>query len=229
MKFYTNVFNEIISLENLFLAWNEFKKDKLKKKDVLEFEWNLEPNILELHRDLKYHRYKHGVYTSFNICDPKQRKIHKAIVRDRILHHAIFRVLNPLFEPAFISHSFSCRVKKGTHKGVNSLAYFLNQVSKNSHKTCFALKCDIKKFFDSVDHETLFELVKRKIKDQDALWLVWKIIYSFNSRERERERVKMSAPACRRDREYQSATSPASFLPTFILMSLIILLNMPYK
>src|SRR3990167_4722798 len=103
MKFYTNIFNKIISLENLFLAWDEFKKDKSKKKDVLEFEWNLEPNLFRLYRDLKYHRYKHSVYTSFIICDPKQRKIHKATVRDRVLHHAVFRVLNPLFEPSFIS------------------------------------------------------------------------------------------------------------------------------
>ena len=193
MKFYTDIFNEIISLENLFLAWAEFKKDKLKKKDVLEFEWNLEPNIFELHRDLKYHRYKHGVYTSFNICDPKQRKIHKATVRDRVLHHAVFRVLNPLFEPAFIAHSFSCRVKKGTHKGVNSLAYFLNKVSKNSHKPCFALKCDIKKFFDSVDHEILLSIISKMIKDEDTIRLLKEIIESFPpkdpSRERERERI----------------------------------------
>ena len=94
MKFYTNIFDKIISLENLFIAWEEFKVDKKSKKDVLEFEWHLEPNILKLHRDLKYHRYKHGVYTSFAICDPKQRKIHKATVGDRVLHHAIFRILN---------------------------------------------------------------------------------------------------------------------------------------
>lgn len=186
MKFYKNIFEKVISLENLFLAWNEFKKDKLNKKDVLKFEWNLEPNIIELHRSLKYHKYRHGVYTSFNICDPKQRKIHKATVRDRVLHHAIFRILNPLFEPAFISHSFSCRINKGTHKGVNSLAYSLNKVSKNSRKPCFALKCDIKKFFDSVDHQILFEIIKKRIKDEDALQLVWGIISSFHSRERER-------------------------------------------
>ena len=196
MKFYTNIFNEIISLENLFLSWEEFKKDKGSKKDVLEFEWNLEPNILQLHRDLKYHRYKHSVYTAFKICDPKPRTIHKATVGDRVLHHAIFRVLNPFFEPTFIAHSFSCRVKKGTHKGVDSLAYFLNKVSKNSHEPCFALKCDIKKFFDSVDHKILFELIRKRIKDESVLLLVWEIISSFNSRERERERD---------DWEFQSA------------------------
>ena len=179
MKSYDNIFDQITSLENLFTAWDEFKSDKLKKKDALAFEWSLENNILELHRDLKYHKYRHGVYTAFTITDPKQRKIHKAIVLDRILHHAIFRVLNPLFEPTFISNSFSCRVRKGSHKGINTLAGALNTVSKNHRKPCFALKCDIKKFFDSVDHQILLDMIKYKIKDLDLHCLIKGIIGSF--------------------------------------------------
>ena len=80
MKFYTNIFQKIISLENLFTAFDEFKKGKQNKKDVLAFEWQLEGNIFELHRQLKYHNYKHGVYSKFKICDPKPRVIHKAAV-----------------------------------------------------------------------------------------------------------------------------------------------------
>ena len=195
MKFYTNIFEQIISLENLFSAWDEFKKDKIRKKDVLAFEWNLEENIIELHRNLKYHTYKHDVYTSFTITDPKQRKIHKAIVRDRILHHAIFRVINPLFEPTFTAHSFSCRIGKGSHKGIDALAKMIRQASKNNSRTCYILKCDIKKFFHSVDHKILLTLIKRKISDPDALLLMEEIIRSFDkqsicgaNRERERER-----------------------------------------
>jgi retron-type reverse transcriptase len=191
MKFFTNIFEKIICLENLFTAWDEFKSDKSKKVDVLEFEQKLEQNIFCLHRDLKYHRYKHGVYTTFTICDPKQRKIHKALVRDRILHHAIFRVLNPIFEPSFISHSFSCRINKGTHRGVNALDRMINTVSKNKRKRCWVLKCDIKKFFDSVDQVILLEIIKRKIKDNHSIWLIDNIIKSFPNRsqiERERER-----------------------------------------
>ncbi len=195
MKFYTDIFDEIISLENLFLAWEEFKKDKIKKRDVLEFEWNLEPNILKLHRDLKYHKFKHDVYTSFNICDPKQRKIHKATVRDRVLHHAIFRVLNLIFEPTFISHSFSCQIGKGNHRGVNILASFLNKASKNHRRTCFVLKCDIKKFFDSVDHKILLSIITKKIKDDNTIWLLREIIESFPSESRERERERERRPS----------------------------------
>jgi len=193
MKFYTNIFEKIISTENLFLAWDEFKKDKLTKPDILSFEWNLEQNIFKLHRDLKYHKYNHGVYTKFSICDPKYRIIHKATVRDRILHHAVFRILSPIFEPSFISHSFSCRIDKGTHKGVNSLTKLANRVSKNNYKTCYVLKCDIKKFFDSVDQEILSAIIRKRIKDSSSIWLLENIIKSFPPRsqiERERERER---------------------------------------
>lgn len=192
MKIYTGLFEKIISLENLFSSFDEFKKDKQNKNDVQKFEWDLERNIVELNRELKYHKYEHGVYTKFRICDPKPRIIHKATVRDRILHHAIFRVLNPIFEPTFISHSFSCQIGKGTHKGVRTLAEILRKVSQNRTRPCFALKCDVKKFFDSVDHSILLEIIKRKVKDGEAIWLIKKIIESFRPAsqiEREREGI----------------------------------------
>jgi len=181
MRIYKNVFDKIISLENLFSAWDKFKSDKQKKWDVQKFEWRLEENIFQLHRDLKYGRYKHGAYTSFYIRDPKQRHIHKATVRDRILHHAVFTVLNPIFEPTFISNSLSCRIGKGTHKGIYILEKILLQTSSNTFKPCFALKCDIKKFFETVDHRILLNIICKRIKDDDALWLLEEIIESFSS------------------------------------------------
>jgi retron-type reverse transcriptase len=179
MKFYENIFDQVACPENLFLAWDEFKIGKLKKKDVLAFESRLEENIFDLHRDLKYHKYKHAVYYSFYISDPKQRRIHKATVRDRVLHHAIFRILNPLFEPTFIADSFSCRVGKGNHKGNERLACLIREVSRNYTSSCFVLKCDIKKFFDSIDHQILLGIIKRKIKDPDLHWLIEEIVSSF--------------------------------------------------
>lgn len=182
MKIYKNVFEKIISLENLFSAWDKFRSDKQKKRDIQEFEWRLEENIFKLHRDLKYRRYKHGAYTSFHIQDPKQRHIHKATVRDRVLHHAVFTVLTPIFEPTFISNSLSCRIGKGTHKGIDILEKILRQTSDNASKPCFALKCDIKKFFETVDHKILFNIIQKRVKDNDALWLLEEIIGSFTSR-----------------------------------------------
>lgn len=181
MRVYKNIFDRTVSLENLFSAWDKFKSDKQKKRDVQKFEWRLEENIFQLHRDLKYHRYKHGAYASFYIRDPKQRHIHKAIVRDRILHHAVFSVLNPIFEPTFISNSFSCRIDKGTHKGIDALDKTLRKISGNGFKPCFALKCDIKKFFETVDHSILLNIIRKRIKDADAMRLLEKIIESFIS------------------------------------------------
>jgi len=183
MRIYKDIFNEIISLENLFLAWDKFKSDKQKKRDVQKFEWQLEENIFQLHRDLKYRRYKHGAYSSFYIHDPKQRHIHKAVVRDRILHHAVFNVLEPIFDPTFISNSFSCRLGKGTHKGVDCLVKMSRRVSRNYTNPCFVLKCDISKFFASIDHQRLIGIIGKKIRDDRTMCLIKEIISSFNSNQ----------------------------------------------
>lgn len=181
MKIYRNLFDQIISPENLFSAWDTFKGDKRKKADVIEFEWNLEENIFKLHRELKNKTYKHGRYTGFYIQDPKQRHIHKAEVRDRVLHHAIFSILNPIFEETFIPTSFSCRIGYGTHKGVNALGKAATKLQRNGTRTCFVLKCDIQKFFDSMDHDVLLAVLKKRIKDDSAIWLVKEIVESFSS------------------------------------------------
>ncbi len=191
MKIYKNVFEKIISLENLFSAWDAFRRGKRNKPDVQRFEWNLEQNIFQLHRDLKDKTYEHGPYSGFYITDPKQRHIHKAIVRDRVLHHAIFSVSNPIFEETFMPVSFSCRVGFGTHKGVAVLERMMRTVAQNGAGNCFVLKCDIKKFFDSVDHKILLGILERRIKDRDAMWLLECVVESYEAtsvRERERER-----------------------------------------
>lgn len=175
------IFDEIISLENLFLAWREFRKGKRSKLDVQEFEFNLEDNLFQLHYELKTKTYQHSYYTPFNICDPKPRRIHKAIIKDRVLHHAIFRILYPIFDKSFIYDSYSCRLNKGTHRAVNRLEQFARKSSKNNTKTLFTLKCDIKKFFDSVDQNILLKLIEKKIQDEGVVWLVEKIVKSFKS------------------------------------------------
>lgn len=179
MKIYKDIYWSIISPANLFRAWELFKSDKRNKPDVAEFERDLEQNIFKLYRDLKEKSYKHGGYEGFWIRDPKMRRIHKATVRDRVLHHAIFSVINPIFEPTFIPASFSCRIGKGTHKGVEAVAAMLNQVSRNNTKPCYALKCDVRKFFDSVDHGTLLDMLCERIKDPDAVWLLREIVESY--------------------------------------------------
>lgn len=181
MKIYKNLFEKIISPENLFSAWDAFKSDKRNKHDVQQFEWRLEENIFQLCRELRNKIYKHGPYTGFYIRDPKQRHIHKASVRDRVLHHAVFSVINPIFEETFIPASFSCRVGYGTHRGVSVLEKIARQIHKNGTSFCFILKCDIQKFFDSVDHQVLLSIIRKRIKDEDAMWLLQEIIESYSS------------------------------------------------
>ncbi|MBI3888616.1 hypothetical protein HY311_02385 [Candidatus Nomurabacteria bacterium] len=203
MKIYKDLYWLIISPSALFRAWNVFKEDKKNKLDVMDFELDLEKNIFNLYRDLKNGIYKHGAYRGFWIHDPKLRRIHKAIVRDRVLHHAIFNVLNPIFEPTFIPNSFSCRVGKGTHKGMKKMAEMLRTVSQNNTKQCYALKCDIRKFFDSVDHDILSGILNMKIKDKKTQNLLSGIISSyFTTYEREREREYF--PAQKRYTNWQS-------------------------
>ncbi len=177
---HNNLFNKIICLNNLFLSWKEFKKGKRHKLDVQEFERNLEDNLFKLHEELKSGKFQHSDYTSFHITDPKQRHIHKACVKDRIVHHAVYRILYPIFDQGFIFDSYSCRNNKGTHRAVNRLERFIIKVSQNYVKPCFVLKCDIKRYFDSIDHEILFNLIKKKISDKRTLDLIWEIIGSYH-------------------------------------------------
>ncbi len=175
-------FEDIISVENLLEAWKEFVRGKRKKSDVQEFSFRLMDNILSLHSDLANRSYTHGGYQAFNICDPKPRNIHKASVRDRLLHHAIYRILYPFFDRIFIADSYSCRLEKGTHKAINRFRSFAYKVSKNNTKTCWILKCDIKKLFANIDHAILKQILRGYIPDKDILWLLDRVIDSFETR-----------------------------------------------
>lgn len=173
-------YKHIVSVENLFGAWREFRRGKRRKLDVQKFEYSLEDNILQLHRELQAGTYACNPYVAFTVYDSKPRLIHKASVRDRLVHQAIFRVLYPLFDRQFIADSFSCRVGKGTHRGAARLHYFLRTERTKRRGTVFALKCDIRKFFDSVDQGILLSLIGKYISDHDTLLLLRRIIVSFS-------------------------------------------------
>ena len=166
-------------MENLLAAWKEFKKGKERKADVQEFSLNLEDNIFSLRDALKSGAYRHSHYISFFVRDPKLRHIHKATVRDRVLHHAIVKIIEPIFERLFIFDSYSSRKNKGMHQAITRFRKFAWKLSQNNTKTVWVLKCDIRKFFDSVDQETLIWLIRRKVEDGDSVNLIKEIIHSF--------------------------------------------------
>lgn len=168
-------------MQNLLDAWKGFVIGKRLRADVRAFELSLMDHLFELHKELADKTYRHSTYESFVVTDPKRRLIHKASVRDRILHHALYRMLYPFFDKTFASDSFSCRDDKGMHRAINRFRAFSNQVSENQTKTCWVLKCDIKQFFASIDHKILIRSLEGYIPDADILALLNVIIGSFET------------------------------------------------
>ncbi len=184
---FSHNYEDIISVENLLVAWREFLKGKRKSIDVQEFQYRLFDNVFALHADLRNKRYIHGAYHAFNISDPKPRNIHKATVRDRVLHRALYRALYPFFERVFIADSYSCRKWKGTHRAMSRFRAFAYKTSRNHTRTCFVLKCDIRKFFANIDHEILFSILAGYIPDTGILGLLKNVVRSFRSLSNSRE------------------------------------------
>ena len=181
MKTWNNIYNKISTLENIFHGWEEFQRGKKKKRDVLFFERYLENNIFSLYESLAKRSYQPGRYSQFIVRDPKLRLIHKASVKDRVVHHITSRVLEKIFEPTFYAHSYSCRKNRGTYKGIYAFQKMARKVSKNNTRICWVLKCDIKKFFASVNHKILLKILSKKITDEVFLELLERIIDSFYS------------------------------------------------
>lgn len=147
------------------------------------YERNLEDNLFRLYFNLKRGIFPETWYEQFRINDPKPRLISKSPVECRLLHHAIYRVLYPLYDQTFIFDSYSCRVNKGTHKAFERITEVARKVSKNYTGPCWALKFDIRKFFDSIDHVILFNLLSSRIADRKLLHLLDNIIGSFSMSE----------------------------------------------
>lgn len=179
MNIFTHTYNSIITIENLLVSWQEFSHDKKKKKDVILFSLNLMDNLFSLYNDLKNRTYNHSGYKAFKVNDPKPRDIHKAEVRDRILHHLIYNALYEYFDKKFIYDSYSCRLNKGTHKAIYRFELFIRKLSKNYNKQGYILKCDIRKFFANIDHGILKQILSKHIQDKDILNLLNNIIDSF--------------------------------------------------
>ncbi len=171
------------SLEHIFLCWDQFRRGKRKRKDVQYFERHLEDNLFQLQHDLATFQYKHALYDQFYVTDPKQRHISKAPVRDRLVHQIVYAVLTDLLDRKFIFHSLSCRLEKGTHVGVTQLQGMIRKVSANGKLPCYALKMDIRRFFDAVSHKILKALLRKNIQDENALKIIGMIIDSFKVKE----------------------------------------------
>jgi retron-type reverse transcriptase len=177
MKRYGNIYKQIYDFENLYQAYLEARKNKRYRADVLEFSANLEENLIEIQNELIWKEYEVGRYREFYVYEPKKRLIMALPFKDRVVQWAIYRVLNPIFNKTFIEHSYACRKWKGTHKAADKLQDWLRKLDRKPIKHYY-LKMDISKYFYRVDHDVALNILERKIKDKDVIWLLEKIIKS---------------------------------------------------
>ena len=171
-------YDELFSLDNIFDAWRKFRRGKTEKKDVMDFELHLEDNLFCLYENLRNLSYKHSSYKHFKIFDNKKRDIYKAEVRDKVVHQVIYDYLSSLFDPEFISDSYASRINKGQYKAISAFRYFI-KLAYDNHKPLFILKCDVRKYFDSVDQNTLLDLIKEKVGCEKTFAIIREIIRSY--------------------------------------------------
>lgn len=176
MKRIGNLYEKIISLENLRLADEKARRGKLRTYGVRHHDKNREANIIALHEALRTKTFKTSEYDIFTVFEPKERLIFRLpYYPDRIVHHAIMNVLEPIWTSIFTHNTFSC-IKK---RGIEGCARHVDKIIKKyKGKPLYCLKIDIKKFYPSIDHSTLKRIVRKKIKDKDLLWLLDEIIDS---------------------------------------------------
>ena len=178
-KTYNNLFEKVCSLENLYAAYNDAKKNKRFKPEVLEAGFCIEKTIHELRQELLNLTWQPQEYREFLLkTEVKRRIIHAPTFRDRIVHHAILRIVKPLFEKKFIFDSYAVTVGKGQVKAVKRLQNFLRRASKNGE--VYVLQCDISKYYPSMSHEILLEEIKRTIRDKKVFEIWRRIIESFS-------------------------------------------------
>ena len=165
MKRYDRLFDRIISFENLYEANRRARKGKRLTPNVLAFESDVEASLLDLKQELEDRTYRPGAYRTFTVYERKPRLISAAPYRDRVVHHAVHGLIEPIFDSTFIYDSYACRVGKGTHKAVQRFSEFCR-------KSRYVLKTDISQYFAYIDHGLLMGKIMRKIKCQDTLWLL---------------------------------------------------------
>ncbi|MFO7793727.1 MAG: reverse transcriptase/maturase family protein [Candidatus Nanohaloarchaea archaeon] len=174
----SNNFENIASFEALFKGCRAARNGKRYNGETVRFTANLESNLVELSSDLRSGIYEPKGFKHFSICDPKEREIYAPYFRDRVVHRSFHLEVEPFLDKKFIYDSYACRKGKGTHAGVDRAQEFL---AKGRNK--YYLKCDIRKYFDSIDHEILMDMFSRYVRDQRTQKLVGKFLDSYHTEE----------------------------------------------
>jgi retron-type reverse transcriptase len=164
-------YDQVYAWDNLWLAWRHAAKGKRGRPAAARFEYHLEDNLITLQEELAAKTYRPGAYASFYIHEPKRRLISAAPFRDRVVHHALCNIIEPAFERSFSADSYANRVGKGTHRALDRCQEFARRYP-------YALSCDVRQFFPSIDHALLETALQRKVQDPGLIWLIRQIIAS---------------------------------------------------
>jgi RNA-directed DNA polymerase len=162
------------SLSNLYKSWCNFRRGKRSSREIITFQYSLEPNLFQMQKQLEDKNYRHGNYAYYTVQDSKRREIAVAGVHDRVIHRLLYDYLLPMWDKHFIFDAWSCRPNKGLH-----VAVARSQDYMQANPRAWVWRADIIKFFDSVDQEVLMQVIKRRVKCADALWLIESIISSY--------------------------------------------------
>lgn len=191
---YRNLYSKLCSFQNLHKAFKKAAKNKRNKRYVVEFELNLENELLDIKSELKSFTYRPHPLKRFVIRDPKTREISAPIFRDRVVHHALCSIIEPIFNRTFIFDSYANRKHKGTLAAILKFDEYMRKVSKNgrilnksqySNQVCgYALKADIKHYFNTVDHGILLEIIKRKIKDEKIIRIIEVFLKNYSNKNK---------------------------------------------
>lgn len=163
------MYDQLITWDNLLLAYKRASKGKRGHANVAAFEYHLEDNLLTLQDELRSQQYRPGKTVNFVIHEPKRRVISAAPFRDRVVHHTLCNLIEPSFERSFISDSYANRVGKGTHRAVARCQQF-------ARRYAYVLQCDVRQFFPSLDHAVLRQILWQKVDDERVRWLIDQIL-----------------------------------------------------
>jgi retron-type reverse transcriptase len=177
MRTYKNLYGRIASFENLLYAYKEFSKGKRFKSGVLDFNYGYEKELFKLREELVNHTYVPLEPRRFYVYEPKKRAIEAAAVRDRVVHHALCRVIEPIFDKRLIYDTYACRLNKGTLAAIRRFEEFKRKLlSRGNENEIYVFKADISKYFENVNHDILLGLISERIKDNDIIRLIAKIL-----------------------------------------------------
>ena len=177
MKTYKNLYPKIYDFDNLHMAYLKARRCKRYRHDVLRFSANLEDNLIDIQNHLIWKTYRTGRYRFFTVYEPKERLIASLSFRDRVVHHALHNIIEPIFERSMIHDSYACRKEMGVLSGVQRTTRFLRDSTRRWGRV-YCLKGDVKKYFPSVHHETLKQIIRKRIACPDTLEMIDRIIDS---------------------------------------------------